>query len=83
MFSNAIKTIKNHNKFYSIAVIFLLYLIYVIGNLRGGLASMAFFIGFFGSILMTLAVIEKPNEKEKKLVDKMAKFILTMGGEEV
>lgn len=83
MFSNTIKAIKKHNKFYSIVVIFLLYLIYVVGNLRGGLASMAFFVGFFGSILMTLAVIEKPNEKEKKFVDKMAKFILTMGGGEM
>lgn len=79
IFNNIFRAVKNHNKFYTIGVLFFLYITNIVGNLQGDIALFAFFIGFFGALLWSVWVSENPNEKEKKLVEKITNFMENIG----
>ena len=63
--------IKNHNKFYTLGILWLLWLIYIVDFFAGtDMALIMFFIGFCLALLGGAYITDHPNKKEKKMMDK-------------
>lgn len=63
--------IKNHNKIYTLGILWLLWLIYIVDFFAGtDMALITFFIGFCLVLLGGAYIIENPNKKEQKMMDK-------------
>ena len=68
--------IKNHNKIYTLGILWLLWLIYIVDFFAGtDMALITFFIGFFLVLLGGAYIIENPNKKEQKMMDKWLKYL--------
>lgn len=63
--------IKNHNKIYTLGILWILWLIYIVDFFAGtDMALITFFIGFCLVLLGGAYIIENPNKKEQKMMDK-------------
>ena len=63
--------IKNHNKIYTLSILWLLWLIYIVVFFAGtDMALIMFFIGFCLALLGGAYITDHPNKKEKKMMDK-------------
>ena len=63
--------IKNHNKIYTLGILWLLWLIYIVVFFAGtDMALIMFFIGFCLALLGGAYIIDHPNKKEQKMMDK-------------
>ena len=63
--------IKNHNKIYTLGILWLLWLIYIVNFFAGtNMALITFFIGFCLTLLGGAYIIDNPNKKEQKMMDK-------------
>lgn len=63
--------IKNHNKIYTLGILWLLWLIYIVDFFAGtDMALITFFIGFCLVLLGGAYIIENPNKKEQKMMNK-------------
>ena len=63
--------IKNHNKIYTLGILWLLWLIYIVNFFAGtDMALITFFIGFCLVLLGGAYIIENPNKKEQKMMNK-------------
>ena len=63
--------IKNHNKFYTLGILWLLWLIYIVDFFAGtDMALITFFIGFCLALLGGAYITDNPNKKEQKMMDK-------------
>lgn len=63
--------IKNHNKIYTLGILWLLWLIYIVNFFAGtDMALITFFIGFCLALLGGAYITDKPNKKEQKMMDK-------------
>lgn len=63
--------IKNHNKIYTLGILWILWLIYIVDFFAGtDMALITFFIGFCLVFLGGAYIIENPNKKEQKMMDK-------------
>ena len=68
--------IKNHNKIYTLGILWLLWLIYIVDFFAGtDMALITFFIGFCLVLLGGAYIIENPNKKEQKMMDKWLKYL--------
>ena len=68
--------IKNHNKIYTLGILCLLWLIYIVDFFAGtDMALITFFIGFCLVLLGGAYIIENPNKKEQKMMDKWLKYL--------
>ena len=68
--------IKNHNKIYTLGILWLLWLIYIVDFFAGtDMALITFFIGFCLVLLGGAYIIENPNKKEQKMMDKWLKHL--------
>ena len=68
--------IKNHNKIYTLGILWLLWLIYIVNFFAGtDMALITFFIGFCLVLLGGAYIIENPNKKEQKMMDKWLKHL--------
>ena len=63
--------IKNHNKIYTLGILWILWLIYIVDFFADtDMALITFFIGFCLVLLGGAYIIENPNKKEQKMMDK-------------
>ena len=63
--------IKNHNKIYTLGILWLLWLIYIVVFFAGtDMALIMFFIGFCLALLGGAYITDHPNKKEQKMMDK-------------
>ena len=63
--------IKNHNKFYTLGILWLLWLIYIVVFFADtDMALITFFIGFGLALLGGAYITDNPNKKEQKMMDK-------------
>ena len=63
--------IKNHNKIYTLGILWLLWLIYIVVFFAGtDMALIKFFIGFCLALLGGAYITDHPNKKEQKMMDK-------------
>ena len=63
--------IKNHNKIYTLGILWLLWLIYIVNFFAGtDMALIMFFIGFCLALLGGAYITDHPNKKEQKMMDK-------------
>lgn len=63
--------IKNHNKIYTLGILWLLWLIYIVNFFADtDMALIMFFIGFCLALLGGAYITDKPNKKEQKMMDK-------------
>lgn len=63
--------IKNHNKIYTLGILWILWLIYIVDFFAGtDMALITFFIGFCLVLLGGAYIIENPNKKEQKMMNK-------------
>ena len=63
--------IKNHNKIYTLGILWLLWLIYIVDYFAGtDMAFITFFIGFCLALLGGAYITYNPNKKERKMMDK-------------
>ena len=63
--------IKNHNKIYTLGILWLLWLIYIVNFFAGtDMALIMFFIGFCLALLGGAYITHNPNTKEQKMMDK-------------
>ena len=68
--------IKNHNKIYTLGILWLLWLIYVVGFFAGtDMALITFFIGFCLVLLGGAYITDNPNKKEQKMMDKWLEYL--------
>ena len=68
--------IKNHNKIYTLGILWLLWLIYIVDFFAGtDMALITFFIGFCLVLLGGAYIIENLNKKEQKMMDKWLKYL--------
>ena len=68
--------IKNHNKIYTLGILWLLWLIYIVDFFAGtDMALITVFIGFCLVLLGGAYIIENPNKKEQKMMDKWLKYL--------
>lgn len=64
--------IKNHNKIYTLGILWLLWLIYIVNFFAGtDMALIMFFIGFCLTLLGGAYITDNPNKKEQKMMDKL------------
>ena len=63
--------IKNHNKIYTLGILWPLWLIYIVNFFAGtDMALIMFFIGFCLALLGGAYITHNPNTKEQKMMDK-------------
>ena len=63
--------IKNHNKIYTLGILWLLWLIYIVNFFADtDMALITFFIGFGLALLGGAYITDNPNKKEQKMMDK-------------
>ena len=63
--------IKNHNKIYTLGILWLLWLIYIVNFFAvTNMALITFFIGFCLALLGGAYITHNPNTKEQKMMDK-------------
>ena len=68
--------IKNHNKFYTLGILWLLWLIYIVDLFAGtDMALIMFFIGFCLALLGGAYITEKKKKKERKMIDKWIEYL--------
>ena len=68
--------IKNHNKIYTLGILWLLWLIYIVDLFAGtDMALIMFFIGFCLALLGGAYITDNPNKKEQKMMDKWLKYL--------
>ena len=68
--------IKNHNKIYTLGILWLLWLIYIVDLFAGtDMALIMFFIGFCLALLGVAYITDNPNKKEQKMMDKWLDYI--------
>lgn len=71
-----IKAIKNHNRLYTVLAFWAFWLFVIVGYFAGTyMALFLFFFGFMLTICFAAYVMDKPNEKEQKFMNKMAELI--------
>ena len=67
--------IKNHNKIYTLGILWLLWLIYIVDFFAGtDMALITFFIGFCLALLGGAYITDNPNKKEQKMMDKWLEY---------
>ena len=67
--------IKNHNKIYTLGILWLLWLIYIVNFFAGtDMALIMFFIGFGLALLGGAYITDNPNKKEQKMMDKWIEY---------
>lgn len=67
--------IKNHNKFYTLGILWLLWLIYIVVFFAStDMALIMFFIGFCLALLGGAYITDHPNKKEQKMMDKWLEY---------
>lgn len=67
--------IKNHNKFYTLGILWLLWLIYIVVFFADtDMALIMFFIGFCLALLGGAYITDHPNKKEQKMMDKWLEY---------
>ena len=68
--------IKNHNKIYTLGILWLLWPIYIVDFFAStDMALITFFIGFCLVLLGGAYILENPNKKEQKMMDKWIEYI--------
>ena len=68
--------IKNHNKIYTLGILWLLWLIYIVDFFAStDMALITFFIRFCLVLLGGAYILENPNKKEQKMMDKWLKYL--------
>ena len=68
--------IKNHNKIYTLGILWLLWLIYITCFFDGtDMALITFCIGFCLALLGVAYITDNPNKKEQKMMDKWIEYI--------
>ena len=68
--------IKNHNKMYTLGILWLLWLICIVNFFAGtDMALIMFFIGFCLALLGGSYITHNPNKKEQKMMDKWIEYI--------
>ena len=64
--------IKNHNKIYTLVILWFLWLRCIVNFFAGtDMALIMFFIGLCLALLGGAYIIENPNKKEQKMMDKL------------
>ena len=67
--------IKNHNKIYTLGILWLLWLIYIVDYFAGtDMAFITFFIGFCLALLGCAYITDNPNKKEQEMMDKWLEY---------
>lgn len=70
-----IKAVKNHNKLYTLFIVWTVWLGIIFGYFAGTyLAELLFFLGFMGIICWAAYITDSPNEKEQKTMDRWNKM---------
>ena len=68
--------IKNHNKIYTLGILWLLWLIYIVDLFADtDMALIMFFIGFGLALVGGAYITDNPNKKEQKMMDKWIDYI--------
>lgn len=68
--------IKNHNKIYTLGILWLLWLIYIVDLFADtDMALIMFFIGFGLALVGCAYITDNPNKKEQKMMDKWLEYI--------
>lgn len=67
--------IKNHNKIYTLGILWLLWLIYIVDLFADtDMALITFFIGFCLALLGCAYITDNPNKKEQEMMDKWLEY---------
>ena len=67
--------IKNHNKIYTLGILWLLWLRCIVNFFAGtDMALIMFFIGFCLALLGGAYITDNPNKKEQKMMDKWIEY---------